>query len=59
MMPREACLRDCVLFLGNEGNAETFANYLYPFGISLQRIECLIFDYEIETSGETDAAKHT
>ena len=27
MMPREACLRDCVLFLGNEGNAETFDDY--------------------------------
>jgi hypothetical protein len=27
LMPREACLRDCILFLGNEGNAETFDDY--------------------------------
>ena len=27
LMPREACLRNCVVFLGNEGNAETFDDY--------------------------------
>lgn len=27
LMPREACLRDCVLFLVNEGNASTFDDY--------------------------------
>jgi hypothetical protein len=27
LMPREACLRNCVVFLGNEGTAETFDDY--------------------------------
>lgn len=27
LMPREACLRNCVVFLGNEGDAETFDDY--------------------------------
>ena len=27
MMPREACLRDCILLLNNRGNAATFDDY--------------------------------
>ena len=30
LMPREACVRDCVLILGAEGNAATFEDYPIP-----------------------------
>ena len=30
LMPREACLRDCILILGAEGNASTFDDYPIP-----------------------------
>jgi len=44
-----------VQFLGDALSAD----YLYPFRVSLQRIEGLILNPEIETGGETDAAEHT
>ena len=30
LMPREACVRDCILILGSEGNAGTFDDYPIP-----------------------------
>jgi len=39
LMPREACVRDCILFLGNEGNAATFDDYPIPEKYKLNKYD--------------------
>lgn len=56
MMPREACLRDCIIFLPDTGNAGTFDDYPIPEyyknsiytdpDIICKKIENCVFNYE-------------
>lgn len=39
LMPREACLRKCVLLLANEGNASTFDEYPIPDEYKISRYD--------------------